>query len=94
MTHKHCFEALDRTLQDLRNCSQLFGGITMVFGGDFQQILPVVLHGSRAEIVNASLCMSYLWRHMQVLKLRTNMRLQSGPKNEHYSQWLLDIGHG
>ena len=66
----------------------------MVFGGDFQQILPVVLHGSRAEIVNASLCMSYLWCHMQVLKLRTNMRLQSGPKNEHYSQWLLDIGHG
>ena len=48
MTHKHCFEALDRTLLDLRNCSKLFGGITMVFGGDFQQILPVVLHGSEA----------------------------------------------
>ena len=46
MTHKHCFEALDRTLQDLRNCQKPFGNITMVFGGDFQQILPVILHGS------------------------------------------------
>ena len=55
MTHKHCFEALDRTLQDLRNCQKPFGNITMVFGGDFQQILPVVLHGSRPEIVNATL---------------------------------------
>jgi hypothetical protein len=39
MTHRHCFEALDRTFQDLRDCHRLFGGLTMIFGGDFQQIL-------------------------------------------------------
>ena len=46
MTHRHCFEALDRTFQDLRNCPKWFGGLTMVFGGDFQQILPVIPSGS------------------------------------------------
>lgn len=42
MTHRHCFEALDRTLQDVRDCQRPFGGLTVVFGGDFQQILPVI----------------------------------------------------
>lgn len=94
MTHKHCFEALDRTLQDLRNCSKPFGGITMIFGGDFQQILPVVSKGSRADIVNASLLKSYLWNKMEILKLRENMRLQRSPTQRFFSNWLLDIGHG
>jgi PIF1-like helicase len=35
MTHRHCFEALDRTFQDLRDCIKPFGGLTMIFGGDF-----------------------------------------------------------
>jgi hypothetical protein len=69
MTHRHCFEALNRTLQDLRNCQKLFGGLTMIFGGDFQQILPVVLKGSHADIVDACLCMSYLWNNITILKL-------------------------
>ena len=94
MTHRHCFEALDRTFQDLRNCQKRFGGLTMIFGGDFQQILPVVPKGSRADIVNACLRMSYLWNDIIVLKLRKNMRLQDSPENTTFSEWLLDIGHG
>ena len=31
--HRHCFEAVDRTLKDLRNTSRSFGGITTVFAG-------------------------------------------------------------
>jgi hypothetical protein len=94
MTHRFCFEALDRTLQDLRDCPRRFGGLTMVFGGDFQQILPVVTNGSRADIVNACLRRSYLWDNMQVLKLRMNMRLQHSPENTSFANWLLDVGHG
>ena len=94
MTHRHCFEALDRTFQDLRNCPKRFGGLTMVFGGDFQQILPVVPRGSRAEIVNASLQQSSLWNDMQILKLEENMRLRHSPEDTLFAQWLLDIGHG
>jgi hypothetical protein len=32
-----------------------FGGKTIVFSGDFRQVLPVVRKGSRAQIVGASL---------------------------------------
>jgi ATP-dependent DNA helicase PIF1 len=46
--HKYCFEALDHTLRDILIDSNaaaqnnLSGGITVVFGGDFQQTLPVI----------------------------------------------------
>jgi ATP-dependent DNA helicase PIF1 len=32
-----------------------FGGKTIVFGGDFRQVLPVVCKGSRAQVVASSL---------------------------------------
>ena len=47
MQHCHTFEAVDRTLQDLLNNPNSFGGITVVLGGDFLQILPVIPRGSR-----------------------------------------------
>ena len=94
MTHQHCFEALDRTFRDLRDCSKPFGGLTMIFGGDFQQILPVVTNGSRADIVNASFRNSYLWNDIIVLKLCINMRLQHSPQDSSFAEWLIDVGHG
>ena len=94
MTHQHCFEALDHTFQDLRNCRKLFGGLIMVFGGDFQQILLVIPKGSHANIVNSCLHMSYLWNDITVLKLRTNMLLETSAEDAIFFQWLLDIGHG
>jgi len=35
--HRYCFEAMDRTLRDIRKCDQWFGGVIMVFAG----ILPL-----------------------------------------------------
>jgi len=46
MQHRHCQEAVDRTLRDIHGNNNLFGGITVVFGGDFQQILRVIFKGS------------------------------------------------
>lgn len=95
MNNKMCFEALDRTLRDLRDIpNKVYGGITVVHGGDFQQILPVITKGTRAEIVNACIQRSYLWECMKVIKLRQNMRLGRSPEEDHFAAWLLDIGHG
>ncbi|OIT30628.1 hypothetical protein A4A49_52816 [Nicotiana attenuata] len=80
--HKYCFEALDQTLRDIlrfkdtSSADKPFGGKTVVFGGDFRQILPVIAKGSRQDIVNATLNSSYLWAHCEVLNLTKNMRLQ------------------
>ncbi|KAK1407276.1 hypothetical protein QVD17_38890 [Tagetes erecta] len=107
MMHKHGFEALDKTLKDIMsidddvNNSKLpFGGKTIVFGGDFRQILPVVPNGSRQDIVGASLCSSYIWRTCKVLTLTKNMRLTVGSETNNieetklFAQWLLDLGEG
>jgi len=61
MQHKHAVEALDQTLQDLLKVKKPFGGITVVFGGDFRQTLPVVPRGSRHQVLEASLRNSKLW---------------------------------
>jgi len=98
--HRYCPEALDRTCRDIRNNNNSFGGITVVFGGDFQQALPVVRKGSRDEIIEACLQQSYIWNHITVLPLHTNMRLQNGDNSTNdteemeFANWLLQVGHG
>jgi len=56
MTKRQNVEALDNSLWGIMGQSNLpFGGKTVVLGGDFRQVLPVVRKGSRAQIVGASL---------------------------------------
>ena len=43
MAHKKSVEALDKTLQDLRNNNQaIFGGALILLSGDFRHTLPVI----------------------------------------------------
>jgi hypothetical protein len=55
MQHKHAVETSDHTLCEVMGVDKHFGGITVLFGGDFRQTLPVVPKGIRQEIVAASL---------------------------------------
>jgi ATP-dependent DNA helicase PIF1 len=103
MTHRHAFEALDQTLKDLmrgvdRSLEEKpFGGKVIVFGGDFCQILPVVVKGCREDIVGSCLRRSHLWRHVKVMKLKTNMRLLQSTNDpdaieqKKFAKWLLEI---
>ena len=65
MANKHCFEAFDKSLRDIlrftneSSADKPFGGMTVVMGGDFRQILPVIPKGRRSHIVDASLKRSY-----------------------------------
>ncbi|KAK9071760.1 hypothetical protein SSX86_008189 [Deinandra increscens subsp. villosa] len=106
MVHKHAFEALDRTLRDIlpldgkHNLNAQFGGKTIVLGGDFRQILPVVQSGGRRDIVRASLTSSAIWQACKVFKLTKNMRLTTGSQHldieetRKFAKWLLDVGEG
>jgi PIF1-like helicase len=90
--HRHCFEAVDRMLKDIRNDSRWFGGVTMVFAGipqiiicsnliftvaDFRQCLPVVPKGSRAQIVASTIAFAPFWKDVKVMALKVNMRVLS-----------------
>ncbi|KAF7814906.1 ATP-dependent DNA helicase PIF1-like [Senna tora] len=106
MVHRHCFEALDRTLRDIMHSQNAalakhpFGGKVVVLGGDFRQILPVIPRAGREDIVLASLNSSYLWPSCKVLSLTKNMRLSQGYSVEEnsnisrFAEWILKVGEG
>ncbi|XP_074374063.1 uncharacterized protein LOC141714443 [Apium graveolens] len=72
MQHRHAAESVDRSLRDImtsvdrEKASLPFGCITIVFRGDFRQILPVIPKASRAQVVSASLNSSKIWDHCRV----------------------------
>ncbi|XP_052193809.1 uncharacterized protein LOC127802150 [Diospyros lotus] len=91
--HRHCVEVVDHTLRDICDSDKPFGGITIVLGGDFRQILPVIPKGVREQIVNASLRHSVLWKHIHILTLDLNMRLNHEDReNANFANFLMEIG--
>ncbi|XP_074356075.1 uncharacterized protein LOC141695753 [Apium graveolens] len=63
---------------DKSRAKELFGGITIVFGGDFRHILPVIPKASKAEVFFSTLNKSKLWESCEVFLLKQNMRLNAG----------------
>lgn len=95
MSHKASVEAFDRTLRDLRNSNCPMGGCTVLFSGDFHQMLPVITRTTRADEVNASLKRSHILPHVTKCELKTNMRiLSSNEDDRQFSNDLLQIGNG
>ncbi|XP_028106139.1 uncharacterized protein LOC114305254, partial [Camellia sinensis] len=54
LLHRHCVEAVDRTLRDTCDSEKPFGGITVVLGGDFRQILPIITKGVHEQIIGTN----------------------------------------
>jgi hypothetical protein len=107
MTNKQCFEALDRSLKDIKSEKEPklldvpFGGNVVVLGGDPKQILPVIENATKAQIINASIFRSYLWKYTKKIYLHENMRLKKFDANtseykqlNEFTQWILSIGNG
>ncbi|SGZ34789.1 BQ5605_C075g12919 [Microbotryum silenes-dioicae] len=103
MAHRFAVEAVDRLLRDLREAEEHFGGVTMIFAGDFRQCLPVVPKGTPGQIVDASLIKADFWRDVRVLRLTENMRLSSNAdamdeaqlaRTRDFTEWLLTVGDG
>lgn len=99
MQHRHCVEAVDRTLKDLRETKSTFGGLSVIFAGDFRQTLPIVPGGTMYDQRKACLKSSYLWKQLCVFHLHENLRLKVASANprfnpREYAEWLLKLGSG
>ena len=96
MSHKKAFEALDRTLKDLKENNLLFGGVTFLICGNFRQTLPVVPKGTTADEYNACLKKSVLWRSVERFQLTINMRvhLRGDQGASLFASLLLQICNG
>ena len=53
--------------------------------------LPVVVRGSKLDILAASIKSSPLWGHFAVMKLTINMRAAN---QQQFTDWLLSVGNG
>jgi ATP-dependent DNA helicase PIF1 len=67
MADKHAVECASRLCQEIMAVRDPalervpFGGKVVIFAGDWRQVLPVVVRGGRAQVVNACLKSSSLW---------------------------------
>lgn len=75
-------------LHDIRSNNRLFGGLPVIIGDDFAQILPVICRGTRAAIVGACIQRSYIWPRLSFLFLRQNMRLFHDENSREFATWL------
>ncbi|GBL80201.1 hypothetical protein AVEN_29175-1 [Araneus ventricosus] len=92
MTHVHAFLAVDRLLKDLTKCDEPFGGKIILLGGDFRQVLPVILRCSQSLTVSSCIKKHRLWSDFFVMKLTENMHAFDSEKE--FASWLLHVGEG
>lgn len=92
LSHVHAVSAVDRFLKDLFKSDEAFGGITVLFGGDFRQCLPVVKNGTNVDIKEACVKSFKHWSNFVQLRLKTSMRTL--PDERKFQKWLSAIGNG
>jgi hypothetical protein len=61
MQSKYAVEVVNQVFKDLMKNDSPFGGKVVIFGGDFQQTLPLVLGGSIFDQAEVCMINSYLW---------------------------------
>ncbi|KFM57469.1 ATP-dependent DNA helicase PIF1, partial [Stegodyphus mimosarum] len=64
MSRKKTIEALNRTLQDLRDTTDIMGGMVVLFAGDFRQTLPVI----QRDEIKVCLKSSSLWAKVEKIQ--------------------------
>jgi hypothetical protein len=80
-------DCVNRSFQDILQCALPFGGMPVIFIGDYRQLLPVIKQG-RGEHHTLQVCS--WWPEVVILQLKRNWRA-------HQADWLQlleDVGMG
>jgi hypothetical protein len=88
LIHSDVADTVDRTLQDVMSDSRPFGGKSIVFTGDFKQLLPVVRKG-RGDHHTLQQCV--WWPSVRHVSFGRNFR---AAEDEYFADLLEDIGCG
>ncbi len=92
LASKYMIDAVDRLLQDVTQCHLPVGGKTVVRGGDFRQVSPVIRNASRTALIDAMIKRSKTWGHVREMRRGINMRNDEGEGE--FAEWLLVMGDG
>lgn len=79
---------MERSLRDIMHNDLAFGGKTILFMGDYKQLLPVVRYGQGH---NHTMQKCEWWRHVTFLKFTINWRAILNPE---YTAFLETVGNG
>ena len=90
MAPKNALKAIDHLLQKIMNNNIPYGGKTILLGGDFRQVTPVIPKVSKAKILENSI-KKIIISQFQLIKLTTNMRADKDERE--FADWLLKIGN-
>ena len=92
--HKNIFEAAYKALNEFKNK-------ILVCFTDFRQILPVIPHGDKWQVLDSSMIKSFLWPEFTKFRLTENLRLKARDSSDEsrnqmriYSEITLAIGEG
>ena len=87
MNGRYLLEAFDQRVCDITSIYKPFGGEIILLAGYFRQILPVVKHGSRSQVIDSVMNKSPLWNHFERFRLSDNMRVlrSNFGYDQHYS---------
>lgn len=83
MVHRNALETFEKTLSDIMTTTSdegiraVFGGKTVLLGGDLRQTLPVIPEGTRSMVVNVTSNQSEIWNCCTIFKLKKNMRISN-----------------
>ncbi|XP_070517882.1 ATP-dependent DNA helicase pif1-like [Cardiocondyla obscurior] len=92
MAPRYALDIMDKLLQDIMENSLPIGEKVVILGGNFRQLLPIKIRGTRSEIVNLSIKYSNVWKYFTKLSLTQNMRVK--PEEIEFAKFLLDMGDG
>jgi hypothetical protein len=93
MKTNHALDAINHLFQTvMKNRVDPYGGKVLLLGGDFRQCLPVVRHGNRVKIIEATITNNATWPLFRQLRLVQNMRTADGSQD--FADWLIQLGNG
>jgi hypothetical protein len=88
MISQHVADTVDRSLQDMLQDTRPFGGKTIMFTGDFKQLLPV-LRGGKGDNITIQRCS--WWPNVRILEFRLNFR---AGQDVEFARMLESVGSG
>ncbi|XP_045029055.1 ATP-dependent DNA helicase PIF1-like [Daphnia magna] len=93
MKTNHALNTINHLFQTvMKNRVDPYGGKVLLLGGDFIQCLPVVRHGNRVQVAEATIINNAIWPHFHELRLVQNMHTTAGSQD--YADWLIELGNG
>ncbi len=88
MVHRDVADTVERSLRDIMQNNLHFGGKSVLFMGDFKQLLPVVRYGSGH---NCTIQTCHWWHAIRFIHFTKNWRASSNPA---FATYLEDVGNG